>query len=166
MLICQSCGKQFSYNEDFYKMKGYAIPKRCPECLGNKFRRVCLLEESCVKLHIPQDCIYQSVYLTRGKKSVSCLRLKIGLGDQSITIYDHRNTNPEFMNPIVGDLAFASLRIMKDEDAGYRYVVLDKPHGKENCNLVLSVGQLREGGCKWCLVGSQRVISIFSWKGR
>jgi CxxC-x17-CxxC domain-containing protein len=34
-LTCQDCGQQFSFSaedQEFFAMKGYSEPKRCPEC--------------------------------------------------------------------------------------------------------------------------------------
>lgn len=161
---CIECKELFEFDEEFYKRRGFTMPKRCSDCAAEirgrkalKQKRSCLLRLSNAFIDIPDDFIKNPIYLKRtdeGKKGmkgvsierISCLRFYVCPKEATeakgyITIYDQRNTNPEKRVPLSGDSAKAAVRIMHvgGED-GYDYIVLDCV-SDETCEAILTVSE-------------------------
>ncbi len=171
MPYCTSCGSEFSYNKTFYDKMGFCPPKRCRKCIAERRGRTpsvdkeCLLQRPNVRLDVPECRILEQYYISR-HGSYTCLRIRISLGNQTVTIYDHRNKVPQRFVPLSGQLACASVRVMRAKGKEeYQYIVLDVAEGNGVAADLLTICEdSSERVSLWCLRGKDCALGIYKEK--
>lgn len=173
IVTCVECGNRFTFDEEFYRNRGFRLPKRCPSCTSKrknippaKYRRK-LLYLKYAQLDIPKYFRHSETYLRHYDRildswKTTCLRFFIRSNKYKIqrhffTVYDQRNTDEHCLAPLEGSLAIASVRVMeaRGEKGRYKYIVLDHPRGQKQD------GRLVVAQSEW--VGTER--QLFTTKG-
>ena len=139
---CINCGKEFVIHTNYYRNRGFVLPKKCPACRGRIENKV--LFEGNVRVDIDPNTFFEKKDLIhrdkKGQQFFAGVRYKLK-AEKVIPIYD--------LTKVRRKLYYC--RIMERQN-GNVYVVLDYPTnekpvfvlktGDEKNNVVFSRGSL------------------------